>query len=261
MSTQALKQMPKQTPLRDLANGRLYAKRTARGVWSKKANSGNWEKLIANPKSYVNADGGYQEFLIRVEEYLMSDNDIPSGAGLDIGCGAGHSLRPILAKSASTKSTSSASTNYASDISPIYGIDPAEGMIKLAKARLPSVTFIQAEASQLLELFEAKTFSIITSRGILASHVRAHHWLEITSQVFSLLKNGGVFAFDFLNTKWFEDNPKARQGRRHKFKYTHAEIEALMHKAAEQVSVNVSLQFLYEGRASIALVKVHQLPS
>lgn len=136
-----------------------------------------WNDCLHDQKYFVNYEDGYERFLEFARGIISKKRNI---SVLDIGCGTG-AVTQFVYKIADPK--------Y------ILGIDISENMISNAKRlNAKKIDFIKED---IFELGDGE-FDLITSRGILVSDIPKVQVLDFFEKVNSLLKEGGIFIFDFL---------------------------------------------------------------
>ncbi len=117
-----------------------------------------------------------QRYAIRVHAEMLDvvTNEIATPKTvLDIGCGTGQLLHKAHAIYPSAQ---------------LYGIDPAEGMVELARGRIPSAT-IYLGAAESLPLSDS-------SVDVVLSSISFHHWndqIAALREISRVLRPGGCF--------------------------------------------------------------------
>jgi ubiquinone/menaquinone biosynthesis C-methylase UbiE len=117
-----------------------------------------------------------QRYAIRVHAEMIdaaTDEIATPKTVLDIGCGTGRLLQKAHAIYPSAQ---------------LYGIDPAEGMVELARGRIPSAT-IYLGAAESLPLSDS-------SVDVVLSSISFHHWsdqIAALREIIRVLRPGGCF--------------------------------------------------------------------
>lgn len=156
--------------------------------WSQRGESGEWDRIVDDPNSYVNIDNAHHLFGERLIDLVKDVN--PEAKVLDIGCGTGNAtkyIRPFV------------------DDSRIIGIDVAEGMIKKAKEKYPRIDWRVMECLDMP--FEKELFAIIFARAVMPSHLGAEYWRKVCQECHELLKGGGYLVFDYLSSNYNGEQP------------------------------------------------------
>ena len=118
-----------------------------------------------------------QQLLHWLEEKHLS----PKNA-LDMGCGTGILCRILWENGI-----------------PTQGMDLSEGMIRIAKAENPGLSF---EVANMVTYCPEKTFDLITCTGDALNHIpQLSDVAQIFRNVYKLLTPGGLFVFDILDEK------------------------------------------------------------
>jgi thymidylate synthase len=144
--------------------------------WDKEASK--WDENIKRPDHYVNIENGYSRFLgFMGKEVPDSKPDVQMNA-LDSGCGTG-TIADLLKKK-----------GYR-----VSGVDISPEMLRFAH----KPTTIQYVLANSLDLpYSDSHFDIICTRGVLLSHVGKKYTGMFIREHNRVLKNGGLFIFDFI---------------------------------------------------------------
>lgn len=129
-----------------------------------------------NRWSHTYDESWVQRYADRVHEEMLNVVTREIGAPqtiLDVGCGTGRLLRKARALYPSAQ---------------LLGIDPAEGMVKVARSQIPSAT-IYLGAAESLPLADS-------SVGVVLSSISFHHWsdqLAALREISRVLRPAGCF--------------------------------------------------------------------
>jgi SAM-dependent methyltransferase len=162
--------------------------------------------------------------------YRWITQNVPAGSRiLDWGCGTGH-FSDFLQRN-----------GY--DVIP-YGFDPPDFLIHV---RSPAAArFVQATTNILMP-FEAGTFDVVTSIGVL-EHVREFHGTELDSlkEIARVLRPGGrFFCFHLPNRySWIELVSSLIGKWHHRYRFTRPDIECLCTAARMEVTECTRYGFL-----------------
>ncbi len=131
-------------------------------------------------------DSWIQRYADRLHEEMLSvvTNEIAAPKTvLDVGCGTGRLLRKARALYPSAQ---------------LLGIDPAEGMVGIARSQIPSATIYLA-AAESLPLADS-------SVDVVLSSISFHHWsdqLAALREISRVLRSGGCFCLaDISVPEW-----------------------------------------------------------
>lgn len=166
----------------------------SRRVWNDA--SSEWDKAITDESHFANRDEGYarfDRFLSRISaNYLFGDHR----SGLDLGCATGAATEAFLQGEVS-------SINWQID-----GLDFAEDMLHKATQKNIFRKTFQVDVRELARLEEVHThYDLVFSRGILLSRMDQDELPHVLGGVCGLLKDKGIFVFDFLTDIWYDDVP------------------------------------------------------
>ena len=131
-------------------------------------NFNRWSRTYDDSWIQRYADRVHAEMLNVVTNEIAAPNTI-----LDVGCGTGRLLRKALALYPSAQ---------------LFGIDPAEGMVEIARGQVPSATIYLA-AAESLPLADS-------SVDVVLSSISFHHWsdqLAALREISRVLRSGGCF--------------------------------------------------------------------
>lgn len=137
----------------------------------------DWQSIREDETSYVNHENGYDRFDTEVRRILS----LVSGSALDIGCGDGAVTRLIAENST---------------ISDILGIDISPEMVHVAteKTNDSRVRFENDIFSG-----EKERYGLITSRGVVLSHMHRSDILPTLSAMAESLAPNGYLVFDYIS--------------------------------------------------------------
>jgi len=167
--------------------GRDYVASTKQ-KWSQRGRSGEWDKIVKDPKSYVNTNNAQALFADRLVSIVKKFTE--QTRVLDIGCGTGNMteyIAPLI------------------DNKNIIGIDMAEGMIERAQEKFQDINWLVLECLNMP--FEKEYFNVIFSRGVMPSHLGQVYWRDVCKECFGLLKKTGYLMFDYLNSEYQKQQP------------------------------------------------------
>lgn len=146
-------------------------------------------KVFSSPavvEHYGNLSG-----LQPAESYAF-EKFIPLGASiLDIGVGGGRTTPHLAAKA-----------------SHYVGVDYVKAMIEFCATKFPQYTFRCADATRLIELEDASFGVVVFSFNGIDAIPRREARLQCFSEVFRVLKPGGVFIFSSHNAKMLFSLPR-----------------------------------------------------
>jgi ubiquinone/menaquinone biosynthesis C-methylase UbiE len=144
--------------------------------WDKEAPE--WDKNIKRPDHYVNIENGYSRFLEFMRKEVPNSKRGAHMIALDSGCGTG-TIADLLKEK-----------GYR-----VSGVDISPEMLRFAH----KPTTIQYVLANSLDLpYSDDRFDIVCTRGVLLSHVGKKYTDMFIREHSRVLKNGGVFIFDFI---------------------------------------------------------------
>ena len=113
-------------------------------------------------------------------------NDIKLHKHIDMGCGTGSFCKMVKEKNIDTK-----------------GIDISEGMLKVAKEKYPQIMF---EHSNIVDYKENNEYDFITCTFDTINHLlELEQWDKFLKNICALIKQNGIFAFDFITMKKYKN--------------------------------------------------------
>jgi 2-polyprenyl-3-methyl-5-hydroxy-6-metoxy-1,4-benzoquinol methylase len=145
--------------------------------WDKEAPE--WDKNIKRPDYYVNIENGYSRFLNFIKKEIPSASKDTQKLALDSGCGTG-TIADVLKEK-----------GY-----KVYGIDISPEMLRFAHKDPTSVQYVLANSLDLP--YADNRFDIICTRGVVFSHVGRKYVDLFIQEHARVLKNSGLFFFDFI---------------------------------------------------------------
>lgn len=145
--------------------------------WDKEA--AEWDKNIKKPKFYVNIENGYSRFLDFMKKEISNSNRSANLIALDSGCGTG-SIADVLKNK-----------GYR-----VFGIDISPEMLRFAHKDPAAVQYVLANSLDLP--YVDNHFDVVCTRGVLLSHVGKKYMDLFIQEHNRVLKNGGLFIFDFI---------------------------------------------------------------
>lgn len=155
--------------------GNYFKTRDVIENWNKEAPE--WDKNIMRPDHYVNIENGYPRFLKFVRKEVPDSKDAHNLA-LDSGCGTG-AIADILKEK-----------GY-----HVSGVDISPEMLRFA--HMPgSVQYVLANSLDLP--YDNNYFDIVCTRGVLLSHVGKKYVDLFLREHHRVLKDSGLFVFDFI---------------------------------------------------------------
>lgn len=137
----------------------------------------NWQSIREDETSYVNHENGYDRFDTEVRRILP----LVSGSALDIGCGDGAVTRLIAENST---------------ISDILGMDISPEMVRVATER---TTDARVRFESGIFSGEKERYGLITSRGVVLSHMHRSDILPTLSVMAESLTPDGYLVFDYIS--------------------------------------------------------------
>ncbi len=138
-----------------------------------------WDLNINNPNHYVNFENGYLRFLDFLEKNIPIVSKGIFKVALDSGCGTG-----VVSEMLNKKGYNS------------IGIDLSPKMLEHAHQQKGSRKYVLANSLDIP--YEDSSFDIICSRGVLISHVGKNYVNLFIKEHSRVLKQGGLFIFDFI---------------------------------------------------------------
>lgn len=145
--------------------------------WNKEAPE--WDTNIKRPDYYVNIENGYSRFLEFMKKEVPNSKQGAHMVALDSGCGTG-SIADILKDK-----------GYR-----VFGVDISPEMLRFAHKDPASVQYVLANSLDLPYFDEH--FDVICTRGVLLSHVGKRYVDAFVQEHNRVLKNDGLFVFDFI---------------------------------------------------------------
>jgi len=113
-------------------------------------------------------------------------SDIKLQNHLDMGCGTGNFCKMVKEKNIDSK-----------------GVDISEGMLKIAKEKYPDIIF---ENSNIVNYKENNKYDFITCNFDTINHLlEIELWNKFFENVGVLMKQNGIFAFDFITMKKYRN--------------------------------------------------------
>ncbi|MES2931163.1 MAG: thymidylate synthase [Patescibacteria group bacterium] len=183
--------LPKITDaIKRLKESSYFKASEVRDNWDKEAET--WDTVIKDPSHYVNIEDGYSRFLDFIEAQVPDTKSGNSELALDSGCGTG-----VIAKQLNTKGYQ------------VVAVDISPRMLEHADKDSSMRHYILANSLDLP--YEDEYFNLVCSRGVLISHVGKAYVNLFIKEHSRVLKNNGLFIFDFITH--FEPD-EARQRRR-----------------------------------------------
>lgn len=159
--------------------------------WDKEAPE--WDRNVKRAEHYVNIENGYSRFIDFMKKEVPDlDRDTDSIA-LDSGCGTG-----IIADILGDK-------GYR-----VLGADISPEMLRFAHKERSSTQYVLANSLDLP--YVDNRFDVICTRGVLLSHVGKKYVDLFMQEHNRVLKNGGLFIFDFI-THFEKSESKYRRNK------------------------------------------------
>lgn len=178
--------------------------------WDKEA--AQWDKNIQNPNHYVNIENGYSRFIDFLDKTIGKASSTKNVLALDSGCGTG-----VIAEKVNKKGYH------------VYGIDISPEMLNHAHTSSKRINYIQGNSLDLP--FDNETFELISSRGVLISHVGKKYTDLFLNEQKRVLKKGGLFIFDFIT----HFNSAETKKRRSKASFKFSNMKAILEKNGFEV--------------------------
>ena len=168
--------------------------------WSARASS--WESIREDANSYVNYEQGYARFDLEVQRVLP----LIFGNAIDIGCGDGAVTRLLTSHSG---------------LNEITGIDISPEMTRVASERTTD-----SRVRYCVGTFptSSDTYQLITSRGVVLSHMHQSEVIPTCTAMSVSLKPNGYLIFDVITDLANHDD----SGRMNKNQYEKSWIIDLM---------------------------------
>ncbi len=145
--------------------------------WDKEA--AEWDKNIQKPDYYVNIENGYSRFLDFMKKEIPNSDRKVHLIALDSGCGTGSIADTLKNK------------GY-----QVFGVDISPEMLRFAHKNPASVQYVLANSLDLP--YVDNHFDVVCTRGVLLSHVGKKYINMFIQEHNRVLKNGGLFLFDFI---------------------------------------------------------------
>lgn len=165
------------TALRSAPLGNYFKTHDVIENWDKEA--AEWDRNIQKPDYYVNIENGYSRFLEFMKKEVPNSKQGAHMTALDSGCGTG-SIADILKDK-----------GYR-----VFGVDISPEMLRFAHKDPASVQYVLANSLDLPYIDEH--FDVICTRGVLLSHVGKRYVDLFIQEHNRVLKNSGLFVFDFI---------------------------------------------------------------
>lgn len=162
--------------------------------WDKEAE--RWDDNIKNPNHYVNFENGYTRFLDFIEAEIPKVNK--KLLALDSGCGTG-----VITDELNNKGYS------------VVGVDISSKMLQFAHKSDADRKYQLANSLDIP--YEDEYFDLVCSRGVLISHVGKKYTELFINEHKRVLKQNGMFVFDFI-TK-FQDSESIKKKNKASFSF------------------------------------------
>jgi len=171
--------------------GRSYLD-TYANRWTKKVESGKWDKTLSDPSSYVNRNKSYKKFS-ELTDVLFSE--LRPQSVLDVGCG-NCQIWNVLTKYCDEKN--------------LQGLDVSRGMINASKNKYPNSQFYLCDALDIQNNINTNIkLDAIISRGVIVNHMGKEYFSKILEQLKPYAN--GLIMFDYVNSKWFDEKTYRRR--------------------------------------------------
>lgn len=144
--------------------------------WDKEAPA--WDENIKRPEHYVNIENGYSRFVDFMKKEIPRSKQRTRMTALDSGCGTGAIAELLKAK------------GYR-----VSGVDISPEMLRFAH-KPASVQYVLANSLDLP--YDNNHFDVVCTRGVLFSHVGKKYVDLFIQEHNRVLKDGGIFVFDFI---------------------------------------------------------------
>lgn len=145
--------------------------------WDKEAPE--WDENIKRPDYYVNIENGYSRFLDFMEKEVPGSRGNSKPIALDSGCGTGTIADELKNK------------GYR-----VFGVDISPQMLRFAHKNPASIQYVLANSLDLP--YSNKYFDLVCTRGVLISHMGKKYVDLFLQEHNRVLKDGGLFVFDFI---------------------------------------------------------------
>lgn len=192
------------TSIESISLGNYFKTNDVIENWDKEAPE--WDKNIKKPRFYVNIENGYSRFLDFMEKEIPVSDRKANLIALDSGCGTG-SIADILK-----------GKGYG-----VLGVDISPEMLRFAHKDPASIQYVLANSLDLP--YEKDHFDVICSRGVVISHVGKKYVNTFLDEHYRVLKQGGLFMFDFITHFKASENSKRRKKAYMNFKHMAQHLE------------------------------------
>lgn len=206
--------------IRTVRDAREAHNATVESRWSGRAEE--WQSVRDNMSSYVNHENGYERFDAEVKRILP----LVSGSAIDIGCGDGAVTRLIAENSA---------------ISNILGMDISPEMVRVAAEK---TTDARVHFESGIFSGEEKKYGLITSRGVVLSHMHRSDVIPALTAMADSLMSNGYLVVDYISNIANNDD----EGRMQKNQLSREWISGIF---SELGLVNISFNGSESHRVSV----------